>query len=161
MSKCYKCIHKSVCIDDANYKYAENCNRYVGGNDEMRNYQRTKNNPYKLPHNLYMRILYLVRDYERIKSEREDIIHGSPEHDGLPASNLGNPTEAKGIKLAMLGGNCKAIEEAFNEVPKEYRKGVWNNICYQSPYPIDAGEATYKRWRSRFIYKIAEKLHEI
>lgn len=29
MIKCYKCIHKSVCIDDANYKYAENCNRYV------------------------------------------------------------------------------------------------------------------------------------
>ena len=29
MNKCYKCIHKSVCIDDANYKYAESCNRYL------------------------------------------------------------------------------------------------------------------------------------
>lgn len=29
MNKCYKCIHKSICIDDANYKYAESCNRYL------------------------------------------------------------------------------------------------------------------------------------
>lgn len=127
----------------------------------MRNYQRQKNNPYKLPHNLYMRTLYLVRDYERIKSERADILHGSPAHDGQPHSGLSSPTEAKGIKLAMLGETCKAIEEALSEVPEEYRRGVWNNVCYQSPYPVDAGEATYKRWRCKFIYKVAEKLHEI
>lgn len=127
----------------------------------MRNYQRQKNNPYKLPHNLYMRMLYLVRDYERIKSERADILHSSPSPDGIPHSGTGNPTENKGIKLAALHSNCKAIEDALKEIPEEYRKGVWNNICYQSPYPCDAGEATYKRWRCRFIYRVAEKMHEI
>lgn len=128
----------------------------------MRNYQRQKNNPYKLPHNLYMRMLYLVRDYDRIKSEREDILHSTPEHNGQPCSSgISSPTEAKGIKLLALGDNCKAIEEALNEIPEEYRKGVWNNICYQSPYPNDAGEATYKRWRCRFIYTVAKKRHEI
>ena len=107
-------------------------------------------------------MLYLVRDYERIKSEREDILYSTPEHTGQPCkSGISSPTEAKGIKLIALGDNCKAVEEALNEIPEEYRKGVWNNICYQSPYPNDAGEATYKRWRCRFIYTVAKKTHEI
>lgn len=127
----------------------------------MRNYQRQKNNPYKLPHNLYMRMLYLVRDYERIRSEREDILQGSPAPDGIPHSGTGNPTEQKAIKLAELGGSCRAVETALSLIPVEYRKGVYNNICYQSPYPTDAGEATYKRWRCRFIYEVAKILHEI
>ena len=127
----------------------------------MRNYQRQKNNPYKLPHNLYMRMLYLVRDYERIRSEREDILAASPVPDGIPHSGTGNPTESKGIKLAELADNCKAVEAAIAIVPPEYRKGVWDNICYRSPYPVDAGEATYKRWRCRFIYEVAKFLHEI
>lgn len=108
-----------------------------------------------------MRMLYLVRDYERIRSEREDILKGSPPVDGIPHSGIGNPTEQKAIKLAGLGGNCTAIEQALRAVPSEYRKGVWNNICYQSPYPNDAGEATYKRWRCRFIYEVAKNLHEV
>ena len=127
----------------------------------MRNYQQKKNNPYKLPHNLYMRMLYLVRDYERIRSEREDILNASPAPDGTPHSGTGNPTEQKAIKLAGLGDNCSAIEQALRVVPPEYRKGVYDNICYRSPYPTDAGEATYKRWRCRFIYEVAKNLHEI
>ncbi|MBR6617953.1 MAG: hypothetical protein IKL00_08820 [Oscillospiraceae bacterium] len=127
----------------------------------MRNYQRQKNNPYKLPHNLYMRMLYLVRDYERIRSERDDILHGTPDHDGVPHAGYGSPTESRGIMLANMGGSCDAIDKALKDVPPEYRKGVWNNICYQCPYPTDAGEATYKRWRCRFIYNVAKNLHEI
>lgn len=126
-----------------------------------RNYQRQKNNPYKLPHNLYMRMLYLVRDYERIRSEREDILNSSPPPDGTAHSGTGNPTEQKAIKLIELGSSCDAVESAIAIIPLEYRKGVWNNICYQSPYPADAGEATYKRWRCRFIYEVAKFLHEI
>ena len=127
----------------------------------MRNYQRQKNNPYKLPHNLYMRMLYLVRDYERLKSERSDIINASPPQDGTPHSGIGNPTESKGIKLAELRDSCTAIDDALAKVPPEYRRGVWNNICYQCPYPYDASEATYKRWRCRFIWQVAKNLHEI
>ena len=108
-----------------------------------------------------MRMLYLVRDYDRIKSERDEIINSSPSLDGAPHTGIGNPTESKGIKLAELRDSCKAIDDALSVVPKEYRRGVWNNICYQCPYPIDASESTYKRWRCRFIYQIAKNLHEI
>lgn len=127
----------------------------------MRNYQKQKNNPYKLPHNLYMRILYLIRDYERICAERDDIINSSPLPDGIHNTGTGSPTEQKAIKLIELGNNCKAVEVAIQSIPIEYRKAIWNNICYQSPYPVIAGEATYKRWRCRFIYEVAKNLHQI
>lgn len=124
----------------------------------MRDYQRQKNNPYKLPHNLYMRMLYLVRDYERIRSEREDIINGSPPADGVPHSGVGNPTEHKAIKLAMLDRECEAVAKALKSIPEEYRKAIVNNICYGSPYPIFADPETYGRWRRRLIFFTAKNL---
>lgn len=127
----------------------------------MRNYQRQKNNPYKLPHNLYMRMLYLVRDYERIKSQRADILHSSPAHDGQPHTGLGNPTEIKGIKLAMLDNECSAVEKALKDIPEEYRKGIMDNICFGSPYPITADCETYGRWRRRLLYYTAKNLNLI
>ncbi|MBE6850923.1 MAG: hypothetical protein E7504_04165 [Ruminococcus sp.] len=125
----------------------------------MRNYQRQKNNPYKLPHNLYMRMLYLVRDYERMKSERKNILHGSPASDGIPCAGIGNPTENKAIKLASMDSDCAAVERALSGIPTEYRKGIMDNICYGSPYPIDADYETYGRWRRRFLYYIAQNLN--
>lgn len=125
----------------------------------MRNYQKTKNNPYRLPHNLYMRMLYLIRDYERIKAERQDILHSSPEHDGVPVSGFGSPTEAKAMRMYAIDQECVAVEKALQGIPEEYRKGVLNNICYRSPFPSDAGESTYKRWRVRFVYYVAKNCH--
>lgn len=125
----------------------------------MRNYQRQKNNPYKLPHNLYMRMLYLVRDYERIKSERADILHSSPSPDGIPHSGTGNPTENKGIKLAMLDNECDAVESALATIPEEYRKGIMDNICYGSPYPYTAHRNTYSYWRAKLLNALAKNLN--
>lgn len=127
----------------------------------MRNYQRKKNNPYLLPHNLYMRMLYLVRDYERIRSEREDILNGSPPVDGIPHVGVGNPTEQKAIKLAMLGRECEAVEKAIETIPKEYRKGVLRSINDKEPYPITAGEATYRRYKYKLTYMTAKFLQII
>lgn len=127
----------------------------------MRDYQRKKNNPYKLPHNLYMRMLYLVRDYERIKAERANILHSSPVNDGQPHTGLGNPTEIKGIKLAMLDSECLAVEKALNDIPAEYRKGIMDNILYHAKYPYTASERTYGYQKSRLAYYIAQNLDYI
>ncbi|MBO5163231.1 MAG: hypothetical protein J6B75_02130 [Ruminococcus sp.] len=125
----------------------------------MRDYQRKKNNSYKLPHNLYMRMLYLVRDYERIKSQRADILHSTPVNDGQPHTSLSNPTEIKGIKLAMLDNECSAIEKALDDIPQEYRKGIIDNICYGSPYPYTAHRNTYSYWRTRLLNMVAKNLN--
>lgn len=124
----------------------------------MRNYQRKRQNPYLLPHNVYMQVLYLIRDYDRMQQVRADILNGSAPHDGTPHTAHGNPTESKAIKLASLDHRCEQINAAIASVPREYRKAVWENICRRAPYPSDAGEATYKRWRCRFVWQVAKNM---
>lgn len=129
----------------------------------MRDYQAKKSNPYILPKPLYMQVLWLIRDYDRMNAEYHNIIDGRPgPPDGQPRGNgLGNSTEQKALKRADLWVKIEAIEQALNTIPEEYRKGIWNNIVYWYPYPIDAAQRTYARYKQRFIYRIAEKLHWI
>lgn len=127
----------------------------------VRDYQPQKNNPYKLPHELYMRVLYLVRDYARIRAARADILYGTPERSGPPAGGHTSPTENKALHLYALGAECDAVDNALAAVPKEYRRGVWENITRRAPYPADAGAETYGRWRRRFLYLVAKNLHLI
>ena len=128
----------------------------------MRNYQPKKNNPYILPSNLYMRMLYLVRDYNRLKEEYANILHEMPHNDGMPKGNMtGDPTLEKVLKTESISREVGAVEQALYQVPQEYRKGVFDNICYGDKFPIIAGEATYRRWRCRFIYYIAKNLNQI
>lgn len=125
----------------------------------MKEYQRGKDNPYQLPHNLYMRVLYHIRDYDRLKFERQEVLHSSPCLDGQPkGDSAASSTENKAIRLMKLEEDCAAVDQALTQIPQEYRLGVMNNICYRSPYPIDAGYATYARWRRRLIYLTAKNL---
>ena len=125
----------------------------------MRHYQVKKNNDCKLPHELYMSILYLVRYYDKMRLKADVILHSSPlimSHTNY--NSFADPTATKAIQRAEITRVCDAIDAALEEIPPEYRKGVMNNICGRKPFPIDAGEATYGRWRSRLIYGIAKKI---
>lgn len=124
----------------------------------MKHYQPKKNNPYRLPHNVYMQCLYAIRDYERIRGEREEILYSSPSPDGQPrGSDTSDTTANKAVRLAELSRQCEDVEQALVRVPAEYRRGVMDNILYRCGYPNDAGEATYWRWRYRFVYYVARK----
>lgn len=122
----------------------------------MRHYQPKKNNPYRLPHNVYMQCLYAVRDYDRLCKEREELLYSSPAHDGQPtAPGISDPVASIVMRREAISKQCEDVEQALIQVPEEYRRGVMNNILYQCGYPLDAGEATYKRWRCRFVYYVA------
>lgn len=126
----------------------------------MKEYQRNKDNPYQLPHNLYMRVLYHIRDYDRLKAERQEVLYSSACPDGQPKGNsVTSSTENKALRLMKLEEDCAAVDQALIQIPPEYRTGVMNNICYRSPYPIDADYSTYARWRRRLIYFTAKKLN--
>lgn len=103
----------------------------------------------------------MVRDYERMKQQRDDILNSTPIHEGFPSSALGNPTEAKAIKLITVSRDCNAIERAFEKIPKEYHRGIINNILYHAKYPYTASERTYGYQKSRLMYFIAENLNLI
>ena len=126
-----------------------------------RNYQHTKNNPHWLPHNVYMRVIYIVRDYDRMKQEQSALIHSTPAQQGGSRSGLGNPTENKAIILAQMSRETDAVDRALAEIPEEYRRGVFRSAAYRDPYPITANESTWRRWKYRFTYAIAQNLRLI
>lgn len=127
----------------------------------MRDYQRQKNNPYKLPKSLYRRMIDLVRDYDRIKVQRDGMRNSVPEHDGVASNILRDTTEKKDVKFATLSRDCEAVEKALAKIPKEYHKGIMSNILYHAKYPYTASERTYGYQKSKFIYFIAENLNLI
>ena len=125
-----------------------------------RDYQRTRRNQWVLPHNLYRQTLYAIRDYPRIKEEYEDLLQGSPaDMDGQPkGNNDGDPTAATAVKAEKLHNRLKAIDDAKMIIPKEYQKGIWDNIVYGKPFPIYAHKNTFGYHKAHFVYEVAKKL---
>ena len=125
----------------------------------MRDYQRRKTK-YILPRTVYYQTLWRIRDYYRLKELADSLIEcRESDLDGMPKGN--NTTDKVGntvIKREKFVKEVCLINDSIKEIPQEYRSGVWNNIQFYQPYPIDADRATYGRYKSKFIYKVAEKL---
>lgn len=133
-------------------------------NKLMKEYQRKKNNKYILPQAVYLVTIWTIRDYQRMKDEYSAIGSvSSPVIDGMPHGQGGtsDPTLSQASKAASLAEKIEAIETARNNIPREYRRGVWESIQYRSPYPMDADRSTYGRAKSRFVYEVAEALYLI
>lgn len=125
-------------------------------------YQRWKNNKYILPTAVYNKTIWQIRDYYRLKEAQDDIIYQQGAPDGTPrASTVGDPTYNKALKLEHVRNIVGVIEVALQEIPQEYRRGVWDSVQYRSPYPIDADRSTYGRLKSKFVYTVARRLDYI
>ena len=128
----------------------------------MHDYQRTKNNPYYLPTALYRRMLWLVRDYDRLQDELDNMLHESPSCDGMPrGTDVGNPVESKAIRREKLLRQTEAVEQALRAIPSEYRQGVYEHVVEGVEFPSCADRKTWYAWQARFIYRLAERLGEI
>ena len=125
-----------------------------------RDYQPQKNNPYLLPQPLYRMTLAFIRDYDRKRSEYNELAQVSPPPpDGQPrGSTSGNPTQRAGIRRAELWIAISAVEEALGSIPPEYQMGVWENIVLYRRYPDDASPSTYKRYKQKFIHQVAHNM---
>lgn len=126
----------------------------------MRDYQRKKDTKYILPTPVYHQILWQIRDYYRLKEMAEAVCEESPGMgDGMPH---GSPSPDgvfnKVVKRMEYTRITDAIDAELAKIPKEFQRGVWNNIMYSTAFPIDAGRATYARYKSRMIYQLAETL---
>lgn len=119
-----------------------------------------KKTKYILPQGIYMSTLWIIRDYARMKESIEDAILTTPVHDGMPrGSGISDPTANKAMSLSdVIMMRIKAIEEAKKDIPEEYMHGVWNNIQYRMPFPQDAARETYSRYKSKYIFLVAERL---
>ena len=125
----------------------------------MRDYQRRKTK-YILPRTVYHQTIWRIRDYYRLKELAECLIEcKESDLDGMPRGNeTSDKVGSTVIKREKFVKEVCLINDSMKEIPQEYRSGVWNNIQFYQPYPMDADRATYGRYKSKFIYKVAEKL---
>jgi len=118
----------------------------------MRNYQRTKNNPYLLPQHLYGEVKYMLKDYQRLKEEYEELSNDMSE-------------ERNWAKLCTTASKISAIDTAVSGIPEEYRTGVLNNIRHERSrdgyYPNDADFRTYQNYKQRLIYLVAKNMNYV
>ena len=133
----------------------------------MRDYQGIKNNPYLLPHHLYMRTLYIIRDYDRLKEKAEkllDYCDKKPEQKFVKTpeeinklKNIKDEPCTLSYERAAL--ETDAIEGALEFIPSFYRDGVLENIMEGARYPLGADERTFRRYKQRYIYHVARLLN--
>ena len=128
--------------------------------------QLTTNNPYTLPDDIFIRIVYLIKGYDRMKAEYQAILDSSPPTISETQVTIYdkkqvNPTEAKAIKLSKLSDEIYVIEQAQQAIPVMYRKGVFENIVYGTQYPIPdrRRRSEWDKNKAKYIYTVAEILH--
>lgn len=124
----------------------------------MRDYQRQKNNEFKLPQTLYRRVLAVIRDYDRERKEIDEILYSTPSHDSVSSGVPSKPTESTAIRILRYQADVDAVEMALTEIPHEYREGVLDNIRYGDNFPIFAHYNTWIKWKQRYIYGVAVRL---
>lgn len=122
-------------------------------------YQRKKQTKYILPRTVYHQTLWRIRDYYRLKELADNLIEcKSGEIDGMPkATGISDKVGNAVVKRERFISDVSCINIELKHIPEEYRNGVWNNIQFGQPYPKDADRTTYGRYKSKFIYNVAER----
>lgn len=143
-----------------------------------RHYQAKQRNPYYIDDkNIYMQMVYMIKDYPELKRRREKILHGSPAPaDGQPKSTkTSNPTEQKALMLCVIDTRIKAIEQVIVELRSKYSKTCtgepfdayeafmdYGVFCYYRSKPgkdMAPCKKTWYRYRTEFAHCVAKKLN--
>lgn len=127
----------------------------------MRDYQPHKNNPYWLEPTVYKRVLSVVRDYDRMVRDYNNILHETASGDGQPRSSTpGDPVERKAERMDRLWQDIHAVELALVRVPEQYQKPIMQKVkddYWPANVPIGKNGPGY--WKKRFLYWVAENKH--
>lgn len=121
---------------------------------------QTKHSKNILPRAVYMKTVYQIRDYHRLKENLQDTLdeQPAPRQPSVSGTKKGSVVETKAIKRERDHDIVKGIDEAIETIPEEYRHGVWQAVMYNSPYPEDAALSTYSRYKAEFIVMVAYNL---
>ena len=145
-----------------------------------REYQPKRNNPYYIDdRDIHMQMVYMIRNYPKLRARRERLLYGSPApSDGQPRGNgTTNPTEQKALVLATINGQIEAVEQVIIDLQGKYSRTCtgepfdayeafmdYGVFCYyrSKPGKDEAPcERTWKYYRTEFTYKLAKKLNYI
>lgn len=114
-----------------------------------------------MPADVYNRTLWTIRGYTRMKEAAEDIIHERKQQGEKVQTNTpGNPTARIAEEREALLKDIKAVEDALNTIPAEYRKMVMENIAdKKAAYNIQgAHENTIYNYRKKMFIETAKNL---
>lgn len=125
----------------------------------MKIYWSEKHIKEPLPRSLYIRIIWQIRDYARMKERMEEVVCSTPS-EFMQASDksFSDPTGTKAVMVAAISNEINAIEKALGMIPAEYHKGIVDNICLGRPYPAYACISTWKRWKHRLVNQIVRNM---
>lgn len=114
---------------------------------------------YRLPKSVYNQALWKIRDYYRWKERCEEIDHNKKLdlNSDIKSNYFTDIIENKYIQKEDYLANIRKVDDALHTIPSEYRKGVWNSIVRYDSYPLDAHRTTYSRYKSQFVYEVAER----
>lgn len=124
----------------------------------MREYQTSKEKV--LPKDIYMTTLHYIRGYYRRKENLQDKVDASPDprQPHIKGGTKGSPTETKAMQREKDRDIVAAIDRALETIPEEYRRGVWQKVMYNAPYPDDAAVSTYSNYKADFVIRAARYL---
>ena len=131
-----------------------------------------------MPHDVYMQVVYILKDYNRMLNERNNILHGTAAQDGTPRGpGVGDPTGSRAMRLAALSERVDGIDAAIHDMNALYNQKIKRDdiagfdsmaafddcwyFCYALQNPENGKEPvqrTWKRFRRAFAHKIAENL---
>lgn len=122
----------------------------------MKHYQ-PKN--YRLPQDVYLRAIYSIKALPRLYAEVNDFIHEQPRSEvpaktNKPSAPVAAIAERREKKLKQID----AVEEAFRQIPEEYRDAIKANIIDEVPRSNFIGIAprTISRWRAVVVLEVAK-----
>ena len=131
----------------------------------MKEYQQKRLKPYLLPEAVYRQALWAVRDLPRLKEKLENL-EASIGNEScavieIPAGKngfLSDRTGKQAGELAELSMRIGAIEEALQEIPAPYRKGILDKLAYGVAYGDEFHPNTWKKWQQIYLYHVAQGL---
>ena len=123
----------------------------------MKDYQTAKERVV-LPKDVYMQTIWKIRGYYRMKENMDAAIDEQPDprQPHVKGGTPGSQTEAKAMKREHDRDLVTAIDRALDSIPKEYRRGVWQKVMYNAPYPDDAHVSTYSKYKGEFVIRAAK-----
>jgi len=113
----------------------------------MRNYICKKENPFALPHNLYMQMLYLIRDYEMGKTE--DISLVAP-------GRIAQWKAVMNVLLLLAEQHCEEKPPDFLRAFFDYPYFSCNSVSKRRAE--GASKRSWSLYRNRFAYLVAKEL---
>lgn len=131
----------------------------------MREYQVKRLRNYLLPETVYRQALWAIKDLNRLRAELNSTVE---DIDSLHSPSFFNESKGKGLysditaskaeKLVSLSNRIENIENAFFEIPEQYRAGMRNKLIDGGSFDDTYHPNTWKKWQQVYIYHVAKNL---